>query len=280
MNLVRSLLTFLVYSNFWIGLGAVLFTWEFYVIYELPVNYAVLIFVFFATVLTYTFQRSVKLSNNSRQGSARISWMLRNDKLVKAILLISLAGSICCLFYFSFAAILLLVGCGFLSLFYIVKLPGKLGKNLRDIPSLKIFLIAIVWTCTSTLLPFFCLESPLFELSWLLLFANFIFIMALTIPFDIRDLILDEPDKKTIPQLVGENGSIWIAMLLLVVYGLILNEIIGHFLFASMIGILCALVFVYRSKKETEDLYFSVVIDGVLLLLPVLLWLDLLPNFI
>lgn len=267
-------LNFLVYSNFWIGAGAALLTCEFYVINELPLDIEVVSFAFFATVLTYTFQRSVKLLNNSRQGSARLIWMKKNNFLVKAILLLATIANIRHLFYFSINVYLLLIFSGFLSLFYIVKIPGKWGKNLRDIPSLKIFLIAIVWALTATFLPYFNLDEKVVAIPWLLFISNFMLIIALTIPFDIRDLQLDEPEKKTIPQLLGERKAIFIAMALLTLYWLLMCLIMHQFLFVSLIGVTLTIVIVNGAKKSADDFYFSFVVDGLLLVLPLLLWID------
>ncbi len=274
MNLIGRLLTFLVYSNFWIGLGAGLITWETYIIHDYPIDYEVIGFVFFATILTYTFQRSVKLLNQSRTQNARLRWMRRNDLLVKAILILSTVACIRHAFYFTFEVYVLLVGCGFLSLFYIVKIPGKLGKNLRDIPSLKIFLIATVWSATATLIPYLNLQNHVGEFPWLLFTANFLFIIALTIPFDIRDLHLDEPEKKTIPQLVGERRSVQIAVVLLIVYWPLLCLLTGLILYASLLGVCLSIILVNGAKKASNDFYFSFVIDGLLILLPLLFWMD------
>lgn len=274
MNLISRLLTFLVYSNFWIGLGAALITWETYLIHDYPIDYEVISFVFFATILTYTFQRSVKLLNQSRTQNARLRWMRKNDLLVKAILILSTAACIRHAFYFTFEVYVLLVGCGFLSLFYIVKIPGKLGKNLRDIPSLKIFLIATVWSATATLIPYLNLQNYIGEFPWLLFTANFLFIIALTIPFDIRDLHLDEPEKKTIPQLLGEKRSVQLAMALLIVYWPLLCLLTGMILYASLLGVCLSIILVNGAKKASNDFYFSLVIDGLLILLPLLFWMD------
>jgi len=274
LNLIRQFLTFLVYSNFWIGTGAALVVCEFYLMESYSIDYEVISFVFFATILTYTFQRSVKILQGSRQGSARLIWMKKNNFLVKTILILSTAACIRYAFYFSVEVYVLLIGCGFLSLFYIVKLPGRLGKNLRDIPSLKIFLIAIVWSATATFMPYLNLDNSTDPIPWLLFLANFIFIFALTIPFDIRDLLLDEPDKKTIPQLLGEKRALQLAMGLLILYWPLLCLIAGQFLYLSLLGVLLSILLINGAKRTTNDFYFSFSIDGLLILLPLLLWID------
>lgn len=262
------------YSNFWIGAGAALLTSEFYLVNELPIDFEVVSFAFFATVLTYTFQRSIKLLHNSQQGSSQLKWMKKNNLLVKAILLFSTVATIRHLFYFTVAVDLLLIFSGLLSMFYIVKIPGKWGTNLRDVPSLKIFLIAIVWALTTSFLPYLNLNQKEIDLPWLLFFANFMLIIALTIPFDIRDIQLDEPEKKTIPQLLGERKAIYLAVALLVMYWPILCLIASQFLFLSFVGVSLTIVLINGSKKSANDFYFSFAIDGLLILLPLLLWAE------
>ncbi|MDA7804014.1 hypothetical protein N8987_05500 [Crocinitomix sp.] len=264
----------MIYTNCWIGLGAAAFTWQYYLIFDLEVNYAVIYFAFFATILTYTFQRYVKLVNRTQVNNERLQWMQRNDLLVKAMMIVSTAGCLKALYEFNLATYAVLFFSGLLSLFYIIRLPGKVGKNLRDIPNLKIYLIAIVWASTSTFLPYLNHGVEGLPIPWLLFITNFIFIIAITIPFDIRDLHLDEAEKKTIPQLVGVNNAILISVVLLAINIPLLIFISSYFLWVSLVSLLSAIALVIGSRKYTNDLYFSFFVDGLLILQPVLLYLD------
>lgn len=275
MNYGTRFIQFITYSNCWIGLGAALFSLPFYLLEKLPPNYPFLVFVFFSTILTYTFQRHVKILTASRIDGDRIQWMKSNPILVKVILAISFLGSIYPLFYFSLNALLVLVFLGAISLFYVVKIPLLIKKNLRDIPSLKIFLIALVWAATGSFLPYLNADDTALKLPTFLFIINFIFIIALTIPFDIRDLDLDEAEKKTIPQLLGKKTAIWISIVLLLLHYGLQSWCFSTLLTWSAVSLSIAILLMAGNYRHRNDLYYSFLIDGLLILQPLLLWTDL-----
>lgn len=275
MKFIINFIKFLVYSNIWIGLGAAAFTWQFYLINHLNENWRVIGFAFFATVLTYTFQRFIKIKNRAKGGN-RLIWMKKNRSLVIAIMATAALGCFYTLYFFVPAAYFVLPISGLLSLFYIVKLPGRTKKSLRDIPSLKIFLIGLVWAATSTFLPYFNLVETDLEWPWLFFITNFLFVIAITIPFDIRDLEYDEAEKKTIPQLVGEQKALWISVVLLLINYPLLTLIADNPLIITLLSLSLGIILIRASHRNRDDLYFAFLIDGFLLLQPILIFLDML----
>ncbi|MDG1914298.1 MAG: hypothetical protein P8I55_06880 [Crocinitomix sp.] len=275
MNLLYRLISFLAYSNSWIGLGAAAFLWQYYLIYDLECNWQLIGFAFFATVLTYTFQRYYKIISDGKTAGRRMLWMKENPNLIKGIMITSGLGCLPLLWGLSWSSYLLLFGCGLLSLFYVIKIPGKISRNLRDIPSLKIFLIGLVWAATSTLLPYLNQPAETVEVPWLFFIADFIFVAAITIPFDIRDIILDETEKKTIPQLLGERNSLWVASFMLVLNYALLLLTADQFLAFTLTALSLSIIFVRASSSDTGDIYFSFFIDGLLILQPTVVFMDL-----
>src|SRR5690554_6396726 len=74
-----------------------------------------------------------------------------------------------------------------LTLFYAVPvLPN--GKNLRNIPGLKILIIAVVWVLVSLVYPMVFHKNPLTKVGVGLLIQRFLFVLVLVLPFEIRDL--------------------------------------------------------------------------------------------
>ncbi len=271
MAFLRKIAGFLVYSNLWIGLGAAAFTWKFYWIMAKPVNYWVIGFVFSSTVLTYTFQRYVKLSDANYGSSNRFDWMNKNPFLVLLILLASGAGAVWTAIYLNRPAYLLLVFLGFCSFFYIIKIPGL--RSLRNVPTLKIFVIAFTWAATATLLPHLNGLNKTIDASLILLFiADFLFVLAITIPFDIRDIDLDDKMKMTLPQVLGVRTSLVLACVLLLPQLFIIHNLTGRFSVGLLIPTLIALALVGFSTKKKDDLYFSFLIDGLLILQPLFIY--------
>src|SRR5690606_33529009 len=79
--------------------------------------------------------------------------------------------------------------------------------RLRDIPAIKAVLIAITVSYLTSVLPMLLSES--YSNKILIHFAErFFFILAITIPFDIRDQKFDSHSfLKTLPLLIGEKKA-------------------------------------------------------------------------
>jgi 4-hydroxybenzoate polyprenyltransferase len=95
--------------------------------------------------------------------------------------------------------------------------------------------------------------------------AFFIFIVSITIPFDIRDVTLDEVSKKTIPQLIGINSAVYLSIGLLV-----LSQVLLQLLLPFNLGIwmftLLGIIVLYQSKFKQPELFFSGIIDGLFIM--------------
>ncbi|MBK9505813.1 MAG: UbiA family prenyltransferase [Bacteroidetes bacterium] len=92
--------------------------------------------------------------------------------------------------------------------------------RLRQIPYLKIFLISFVWATVTILLPVIHSEKAYNNFHILtMIIERFLFVFAITIPFDIRDMNADsQTELKTIPLLIGEKRSIYASIIVLVLF--------------------------------------------------------------
>ena len=104
----------------------------------------------------------------------------------------------------------------------------------------------------------------------LTLLQNFLFIIAITLPFDVRDLKFDEKTNlKTIPRLIGVKGTILFAELLLVgsitlLYILLPNPI--HF-YGLLIGHLITMFLILFTAEKRTELFFAGLVEGTVLIL-------------
>ena len=102
---------------------------------------------------------------------------------------------------------MLLFFLGLITFLYAIPLEIKPPKNLRSLGGLKIYVIAIVWTGASVVLPILESQSVL-VLDHLLIAIQRIFVLiVLMLPFEIRDLELDEAYLSTIPQKIGITNT-------------------------------------------------------------------------
>lgn len=213
----------------------------------------------------YTFQRILKDPETFEKSSRHI-WINKNISFLKILFPIASLGVIIALFYLPFKIFYFIIPTAAISLFYAGNFLSYLGiktPNLRSIPHLKIYLIAISWAITSGILPFFLVGETLQLNSLKMGLFIFLFILGVTIPFDIRDLQVDQKSKKTFPQLIGVKAAKVLSILLLLG-----SQIIGYLYFQfhiySTISYGIILLLVFFSHQEKGDLYFTGLIDGMI----------------
>ncbi len=264
----------LIYSNLFIALCAAILTLGTYgLIDEMPDPHLVL-HVFGVTLIAYNVQRLVRMQKFSNR-TGQIHWYLKNKWMLYSALLIGIAVSAYTFFFLSFNLLLSFAPLAILSFFYSVPIIPISGDKMaiRAIPGAKIFIIAFVWTGVTMLLP---IQSAGVVLDGSLLAAliqRFFFILAITIPFDMRDLKYDDGKMMTLPQLLGYNGSKLLAIGLLV--ACLLMELFlawsGAVSWQSSLWIsavyLLALAIVARATEDSSDFYFVGLVDGTMLLL-------------
>lgn len=267
----KRLIEFVVYTNLWISIGAVSFTSLFYTLQGLPIDYNYLLFIFSSTLLTYTFQRYMKLIYRENIVGPRMLWMEMNKGVIKSTLILGIIGTAFSVVFLSITSILVLAIMGVISFFYAFKIGQKRRSNLRDVPGIKIFLIAVVWALSSAVIPAIEMET-LNGQSILVGVGFFLYIIGITIPFDIRDLDYDEPSKYTIPQIFGEGTSKLIASSLLMM-SYICFAFPNFNNYGLTLGIALSVILVLTSSKNRNELYFSFILDGLLIALPISVYL-------
>ncbi len=124
-----------------------------------------------------------------------------------------------------------------------------LEKFIRKIPLLKIFYVGLTWALINSwlILPEF--NWPIFLISWL-------FISALVLPFDIRDMKSD--DVVTFPILIGVQKTKFLAYMLIFISGLLsvfyLDLEFGIYFFLTVI---ITFILIYFSENSNQESYFS-----------------------
>ncbi len=186
-------------------------------------------------------------------------------------------------FLVSIEARILLIFLAIISIAYSLPLftLGDKKFGLRNIPGLKQFLITLVWTMSTVLLP--VLEAQDMHLTnvslrdtTILLAKRFLFIAALTVPFDIRDLFEDrESGLKTVPVAIGEKRAYLFCQVLLAGYIVLLflyrNNGFNADFFALTLTAILAGWLIFESKWNRNEYYYFFYLDGVLILQYVML---------
>jgi 4-hydroxybenzoate polyprenyltransferase len=278
-KLLQPAFDFLLFSNVFMSLCAVaqgLLT--FYLIGSKPI-YTVLGLLFTSTLGIYNFSILIsKPKHPEKSPYRRIRWFFSHYRLMVTFTIVSLLSLIPLFFLIATASKILLIFLAILSFGYGLPLftIGEQKFGLRNIPGLKLIMITLVWTMSVVLLPI--LESQAAQLATIsmrdttiLIAKRFLFICALAIPFDIRDLFEDKQSGlKTIPVAWGEKNAYLFCQVLLAGYIALLFLFRNHGFNTDFWALTLTVVLtgwlIFKSKWEKNEYYYFFYLDGVLIL--------------
>ena len=251
MQGLRNIFRWIVFSNIFVAFCVVALNMstEFLLdTYNCKINQ----FLFFSTIFTYNYQRIVKSKRKLQQQK---HWLLGGNKILLALMLFSLLCSIFLFLQFKLQTQLLIAFLGIIAVLY--------PFDLREIPYCKIFIITFVWSVSTVLL--LVIENNLEITSNViyLFMGRLFFILAITIPFDIRDLKYDESNLKTLPIIFGASKARLIGLLSLLVFEIIsITQFYFHQInFGFLIAITFSCIFgcnlIIKSTQQKKDIYFS-----------------------
>jgi hypothetical protein len=168
-------------------------------------------FLFFGTIVCYNF---------IKYGVEAKKYIIVANPYQKTIQIVSFLAALigCYHAYFlqrdiwlGILVLVLLTG-----LYAIPVLPN--ARNLRNLGGLKIFLVAMAWAGATVVLPTLGSSHPVTWDVWVETAQRFFFVLALLIPFEIRDLRYDDPELRTLPQRFGVQRTKIIGVLFVLLF--------------------------------------------------------------
>jgi len=280
---MRSVLNWILYSNLLIALGAVAFTARGFYLLDIAdqMDIGIPIFAGLSTLCIYLLIRYVAVDRiKAYPKDTRWTFFLKNIDFFRTVMFISGFMAFDVFIRMPFTVQKALFIPGVISVIY--GLPIKFGKKemrLRDIGIIKIFLIAFVWAFIGTVLPAsyvgnYPADPHLMQRAGILFLADACFILAITLPFDIKDMAIDQQNQvRTIPVIIGREMTINLAMLLLFIAG-VMYTLFYRVWFPSDIDFTIPMVTsmvisgmtIYLSTKTRNDVVHFGLLDGMLIL--------------
>jgi len=275
---MKAIFNYFVFGSWWVSLCAAalgLLTWL-----ELTGNWwhaPLFIFIFGSTLVVYNMNMisGLRELRDSGTKSERHHWCMNNEVLMKSTLAFGLLLSGGSVWFLNEAIWFLIVPLGLVAFAYTIPIVRKEANKIRirEIGLWKIFLIASVWAGMTAILPAVNLYGfkQVFELgSWQLAFGRFLFILAITIPFDIRDLANDaNKGVRTIPSVIGWKLSVLASHVLLVAFILLIWFRLGAhhpFFVGYAISTAITTVLVAIASPKRSDFYCSFWLEGTMLI--------------
>lgn len=279
MNSFRRFFDLILFGNIYVALGAVCLI-QSTAIQILPgehiIPYSFL--AFFATLFVYNFQRIFYAPKKDKSlHSIRRKWIFKNQFIIKTITFTGMAG-VCVSFFYNDPRIAFYLS-PLLLLSFAYFLPFI---RLRKSPWFKLFTLTIVWTMATAVVPIILIDpEPFTSFNLLHIAVRFIFLIAICLPFDIRDLEIDKADDiSTVPHLIGENKTRGLAFIFMLTYSLLI--IMEYYFNMFRTGIFIALMasamintyLVLMSSSKRSEYFFVAALDGTMILQGVLLLLS------
>ena len=215
--------------------------------------------IFLCTLVMYNF-----IKYGSR---ARAYIILKNtyEKWIQAISFTALGAALVLMAGFSVWQWLYLAILGVISLGYIIPFTNK-GKSFRSYGIFKIHMVALVWACTTVLLPFTEYPELVTRDVFIECIQRFVFVLVIILPFEVRDLDIDGPYLVTLPRLVGIRNMKVLGGVLLIFF--VIVEFLRSYLSWQVFGIsvfvaiLCGF-FLWRTREIQSQYYSAFWVESV-----------------
>jgi len=252
MKLLKQLFDFYLDASIHVALAVVSLYLISLKILEVSTNQILVGFLFFSTIVCYNF---------IKYGVEAKKYLIVSNPYHRLIQVLSFLSFLLALYFFLkldstiwIATLVLVILSG---LYAIPLLPQT--KNLRNLGGLKIYLVALVWMgCTVVLTVVDTKLKFTFDV-FILMLQRILLVLVLLIPFEIRDLLYDEVNLRTLPQRIGvPNTKIAGCFLVIFYLSLLLFkkewkivEVISKLLFGAI------LLATIKLTKEKQPKYFA-----------------------
>ncbi len=251
MRILKVIFDFYINSSIHVALAVYGFIGVTVLEFDLLISNSLLGFIFFGTITGYNF---VKYAEVARLLHRSLNLSLRTIQIFSLFCFLALI-------YFTFQLPFktLLVTSGFAALTFFYAIPFLKSKNLRALIGIKILIVAVVWAGVTVIIPIFNENELLTKDIWISFLQRVLFIIALTLPFEIRDLQYDELALGTLPQRVGVKSTRIIGSILLMITFLLeffkIENNWDYFLSLGVISIVLLIFLIVSNKKQSK--YFS-----------------------
>jgi len=265
MRILKQLFNFYLNSSIHVALAVYALSWitlkKFYILY----NENILYFIFYATITGYNFVKYFGVAK------------FHHRSLTDALKVIQLFSLICFLLLCYYASqlqlktLIYITAFGTITFLYAIpSIPKNFyldsQQNLRDVSGLKVYIIALVWTGVTVLLPLIDNDFNINTDVYITAFQRFVFVVVLMLPFEIRDLKFDSLKLATIPQKIGVKRTKFIGVVLLLLFffaEFFKNEITNLSIITTLLITLITLSFLVFTNKKRNCYYSSFWVESI-----------------
>ncbi len=251
MKILKNLFNFYIDSSIHVALAACGFVGVSILEFDISITIELLGFIFFGTITGYNF---VKYAEIAKLKHRSLNLSLRQIQIFSFFCFLALVY-----FLFQLPFKTLIITGVFAALTFFYAIPFLAYKRLRSLVGMKIIIVALVWAGVTLIIPLVNENVILSNSVWVSFFQRMLFVLVLTLPFEIRDLKYDKLALGTLPQQVGIKltkiiGTILLLAILVIEFlkpGVDWNYTIGFLLICGVMAL-----FLFTSEKD-QNKYFA-----------------------
>lgn len=279
---IRDIVNLLIYGGGFIGLCASCITaLSFELTGQAEQNLPYIFLIGAATAALYALHRVVGLNKTVHlKTSERFSIIRKYQFHIRVYTVIWAMISLSLLASFNLSFLLLLLPGGIIAFTYVIPFLSG-GRRLRDLGWAKIVMIGFSWTWLTAVIPLGYFTEASIQMIVIHGLERMLFIMLLTIPFEIRDLHLDRSvGLITIPEKLGRKRTSRIAIILCIAViflsGLAAFQYFNlAYVIAMSLTSLLVIPLIHFSYAIEDDYFFGGLMDGLMI---AVLWVFIIVN--
>ncbi|HSJ12383.1 MAG TPA: hypothetical protein VK916_06840 [Gillisia sp.] len=255
----RNFLNFYINSSLHVAIAVVCLSAVSLLNFGVDVDYPLLVFIFLGTITGYNFVKFAGVAGFQHSN------LPKNLRAIQIFSFLIFVGLIISIIYQPFEILTIAVVAGGLTLLYALPVFSE-SRNLRAIPGLKIYVIGMVVSIVTVIMPLY-LNVNIWQQNVILVFVQrFILVIALVLPFEIRDLKFDRAQLGTIPQRIGVSRTKIIGYFLVLVVVLLeflKQEVRPVNVYGLVVTGIVTILFLKGSTINQGEYYASVWVEAI-----------------
>lgn len=269
-----QIFNYIIFGNIFIAVCAVLMAYYTFAVFDSPVSFTLLGFIFFASISSYSFHSY--LPTSEKEYSEKVNWCIKRRSYFMALLITGTIGAAAFLFFLEQDLKLILALILFTVLYSSPKIKFEKFTFFKRFGTAKTLYLAAIWTLVTVSLPLNIISTDT-GASGILFFANrFLLIYSICILFDLKDKEYDiQRGIKSIITILDEKKIELLFFICLILF--FLSSLVLYIFRDSGLMVLtlispgALLIFLFQKSKETKsDYWFSFFLDGMMMLSPIL----------
>ena len=226
---------------------------------NISIAHPVVLFTFLGSLSCYNFIKyGIEIDKYTETDSLEL-------KIIGVISVLSLLVSLYLFYNFQISSWILLGILLILILLYSFPFFYR-ERNLRSLGVVKVLLVSLIWTGISVFFPVLEGETPLYWDVFVLACQRLLFVMALIIPFEIRDVRLDPLEIKTIPKRIGIGRTKLLGIGLVVISYLLVfmkDSLYAHEIITRLLITILLILLIARTSGNSSKYYASFWVEAV-----------------